>query len=131
MSNSKFIIPNSTFFMAKYHQFSAPISLYPQQVSQELMAAFVLGKQYMQEVSDSCRLCIMPEDTSISRHSMVATLYYYISQRQDIHRIVVISANTKVVNVTLPSPDYVGINHILGKKILYDKNLAQQIAELQ
>ncbi len=117
--------------MIQYHQFSSEISLYPQQVSQELMAAFVIGKQYMQNVSAACRLCIVPEDISISRHSLVATLYYYIAQRQDIQHIVVISTDPRATAITLPSRDHAGIAHILWKKLLYDTDLSQRIVWLQ
>lgn len=116
--------------MLQYHQFPASLSLYPQQVSQELMAAFVFGKQYMQDVSGNCRLCIMPADISISRSSIVATLYYYLSQQSAIHRIIVLSASPQLSTLTLPSPDYAGIRYVLGKKILYDIELSRKIASL-
>lgn len=117
--------------MSQYTQFSSSISLYPQQVSQELMAAFVVGKQYMQDVSDKCRLAIVPEDISISRHSLIASLYYYISQYPSIHRIVVISSDPRVTAVTLPSHDYDGIRYVLGQKIMYDADIAERIESIK
>lgn len=113
--------------MLKYHTFSSLLSLYPQQVSQELMAAFVIGKQYMQEVSDYCRLCIMPADISVSRHSIISTLYYYLSQHPTLHRLVMIRTSDKVSKFTLPSSEYYGINYVLGKKIDYDGDLKKVI----